>query len=70
LVLRQLEVSKKAICFVQWKIKVLLGCNPENSFEYPPGQGQPLSYIILLGKELWKDAVTHVKKSLFRVACD
>lgn len=51
LVLRQLEVGKKAICFVRWKIKALLGCNPENSFEYSPGQGQALNLIILFGKE-------------------
>lgn len=32
-VLRQLEVGKKAICFLRWKIKELLWCNPENSSE-------------------------------------
>lgn len=40
LLLRQLKASKKKIIFVQWKIKDLLGCNKENSFDYSPGQGQ------------------------------
>lgn len=39
LLLRQLKVSKKEICFVQWKIKALLGCNTV-FFDYSPGQGQ------------------------------
>ena len=51
LVLRQLEVGKKAICFVRWNIKALLGCNPEDSFEYSPGQGQAINCIVLFGKQ-------------------